>query len=346
MTDPILSISELVTEFSTPDGTVHAVDHVSYDVYPGETLGVVGESGSGKSVTVMSVLDLIPQPPGRIANGKILFEGRNLLDLSAAEMRAVRGRDIGMIFQDPMTSLNPVFKVGHQIAEAMTVHQKLSDDVARKRAIELLELVGVPNAEDRYGRYPHEYSGGMRQRAMIAMAIANEPKLLIADEPTTALDVTIQAQVLEILTKAKEETNAATILITHDLGLIAEMADRVVVMYGGRVVETGDVDTIFHEPRHPYTLGLISSLPRLDQDLERLVPISGQPPSLINLPPGCAFHPRCTLRQGRDRCVDERPDLLQVGPAHHSACHFTDEMSKQVEDVEEQMGTAIEGDDR
>ena len=345
MSEPILSIKDLVTEFSTPDGTVNAVDHVSYDVYPGETLGVVGESGSGKSVTVMSVLGLIPQPPGNIAGGEILFEGRDLLKLSASQMRKIRGSDISMIFQDPMTSLNPVIKVGHQIAEAMQVHRKLTDDVARKEAIELLQLVGVPNAEDRYSQYPHEYSGGMRQRAMIAMAMANKPKLLIADEPTTALDVTIQAQVLDVLTTAKEEANAATILITHDLGLVAEMADRVVVMYGGRVVETGDVDTIFHEPRHPYTLGLISSLPRLDQDLDRLVPIKGQPPSLINLPSGCAFHPRCSLRQGRELCYQERPELTEVGSAHKSACHFTEEMHEQIEVVEEQLGATIEGDD-
>ncbi|MBA2316477.1 MAG: ABC transporter ATP-binding protein [Euzebyales bacterium] len=346
MTEPILSIRDLVTEFATPDGTVHAVDHVSYDVYPGETLGVVGESGSGKSVTVMSVLGLIPQPPGKISNGEILFEGRDLLRLSNAQLRKVRGKDIGMVFQDPMTSLNPVLKVGHQIAEAMQVHADVPDDKARLRTIELLELVGVPNAEARYDQYPHEYSGGMRQRGMIAMAIANEPKLLIADEPTTALDVTIQAQVLEVLSKAKEETNAATILITHDLGLIAEMADRVVVMYGGRVVETGDVDTIFHEPRHPYTLGLISSLPRLDQDLERLVPIEGQPPSLINLPSGCAFHPRCHLGQGRERCRTESPPLVEVGTAHRSACHFTDEMGREIALIESEMGTAIEGVDQ
>jgi oligopeptide/dipeptide ABC transporter ATP-binding protein len=343
---PVLSIRDLVTEFDTPDGVVNAVNGVSYDVYPGETLGVVGESGSGKSVTVMSVLGLIPQPPGRIAGGEIMFGGRNLLDLSPAELRDVRGKDIGIIFQDPMTSLNPVHKVGRQIAEAMIVHRDLSDDAARKETVELLERVGVPNAADRYDQYPHEYSGGMRQRAMVAMAIANNPKLLIADEPTTALDVTIQAQVLDVIREAQEETHAATILITHDLGLVAEMADRVVVMYGGKVVESGDVHTIFHAPRHPYTLGLMSSLPRLDQDLKRLEPIVGQPPSLINLPPGCSFHPRCRLSRGRDRCRTEVPPLLQVDSGgHRSACHFHDEVGEELHRIEAETGAHLGGSD-
>jgi oligopeptide/dipeptide ABC transporter ATP-binding protein len=341
--DPLLSIRGLVTEFSTPDGVVHAVDGVSYDVHPGETLGVVGESGSGKSVTVMSVLGLIPQPPGRIAAGEILLEGRNLLELDVKELRKVRGKDIAMIFQDPMTSLNPVLRVGDQIAEAITTHDPdLPDDDVRKRVVDLLELVGVPNAEDRYDRYPHEYSGGMRQRAMIAMAIANQPKILIADEPTTALDVTIQAQVLEVLKRAQEETNAGTIMITHDLGVIAEMADRVVVMYGGRVVETGTVDEIFHSPRHPYTLGLLSSLPRPDQDLERLEPIPGNPPSLINLPSGCAFHPRCHLGQGRERCRTEVPPAYDVGAGRLSACHFHEEMAGEIQRIERTTGATID----
>jgi oligopeptide/dipeptide ABC transporter ATP-binding protein len=342
--EPLLSIRGLVTEFSTPDGVVHAVDGVSYDVYPGETVGVVGESGSGKSVTVMSVLGLIPQPPGRIAAGEILLEGRNLLDFEPKELRKVRGKEIAMIFQDPMTSLNPVLTVGDQIAEAITTHdQDISDDDARKRVVELLELVGVPNAEDRFDRYPHEYSGGMRQRAMIAMSIANQPKVLIADEPTTALDVTIQAQVLEVLKRAQEETNAGTILITHDLGVIAEMADRVVVMYGGRVVETGSVDEIFHSPRHPYTLGLLSSLPRPDMDLERLEPIPGNPPSLINLPSGCSFHPRCKLGAGRQRCRTEVPELYDVpGEGRFAACHYHDEMAAEIARVERTTGATID----
>ncbi|GGI04513.1 ABC transporter ATP-binding protein [Egicoccus halophilus] len=340
---PLLSVRDLVTEFKTGDGVVHAVDGVSYEVYPGETLGVVGESGSGKSVTVMSILGLIPQPPGRIANGEIILDGQDLLQLSSRELRQVRGKDVAMIFQDPMTSLNPVLSVGDQLAEAILVHEDVSEDVARKRVVELLELVGVPNADQRFDQYPHEYSGGMRQRAMIAMAMANRPKLLIADEPTTALDVTIQAQVLEVLQAAKEETNAGVILITHDLGVVAEMADRVVVMYGGRVVETGTVDEIFHSPKHPYTLGLLSSLPRPDQDLERLVPIPGQPPSLINLPSGCAFHPRCHLGRGRSRCRTEEPALYDLGPMRGSRCHFHEEMAREVAEVEKATGARIEG---
>ncbi len=343
MTEPVLSLRDLVTEFRTADGVVHAVDHVSYDVYPGETLGVVGESGSGKSVTVMSILGLIPSPPGRIAGGEILFGGRDLTKLSQSELRKVRGREIAMVFQDPMTSLNPVFTVGDQIAEALLVHDPhMGDDKARARSVELLTLVGVPNPDERFDQYPHEYSGGMRQRAMIAMAIANEPKLLIADEPTTALDVTIQAQVLDVLETAQRETNAATILITHDLGLIAEMADRVVVMYGGRVVEVGDVNTIFHHPRHPYTLGLMASLPRLDVDLKHLEPIPGSPPSLINLPSGCAFHPRCRLMQGRQRCRDESPPLREIEESgHRSACHFAEEMAREVDKVSAEVGVDL-----
>ena len=328
MPDPLLSIRDLTVEFSTEDGIVHAVDGVSYDVYPGETLGVVGESGSGKSVSVMSVLGLIPQPPGRIVKGEAAFKGRDLLKLSRRELQRIRGGDIAMVFQDPMTSLNPVLRIGFQISEAILAHQPdLSENAANERGIELLKLVGVPNPERRYEQYPHEFSGGMRQRAMIAMAIANSPSLLIADEPTTALDVTIQAQILEVLKAAQEETHAATILITHDLGLIAEMADRVVVMYGGRVVELGDVFTIFHSPRHPYTVGLMESLPRVTVDEDWLRPIPGQPPSLIHVPPGCAFHPRCFLSQGRVPCRTEVPPLRPVGERDHlSACHYAEEL--------------------
>jgi oligopeptide/dipeptide ABC transporter ATP-binding protein len=338
-TQPVLSIRNLHTEFRTPDGIVKAVDGVSYDLYPGETLGVVGESGSGKSVTVMSILGLIPQPPGDITEGEILFQGRDLLKLRRKELRKIRGKEIAMIFQDPMTSLNPVLKVGFQLAEAIKSHNdSLDDDEVRNKVIQLLELVGIPDPEVRADQHPHEYSGGMRQRAMIAMAMANEPKVLIADEPTTALDVTIQAQVLEVLEAAQDETQAGTILITHDLGLIAEMADRVVVMYAGRVVEVGDVFTIFHEPRHPYTLGLMASLPRLDAERERLAPIPGQPPSLIDIPPGCAFHPRCRLRQGRERCRTETPPLYEVGTEHRSACHFYDEVPALREEMTSEIG--------
>jgi oligopeptide/dipeptide ABC transporter ATP-binding protein len=325
--DPILSIRDLVVEFVTDDGIVHAVDGVSYDVYPGETLGIVGESGSGKSVSQLAVLGLIPQPPGRIVRGEAIFAGRDTLKMSKRQLRQIRGGDVAMVFQDPMTSLNPVFKIGHQLSEAIQAHNgDIKDKVARERAIDLLKLVGVPNPERRYDQYPHEFSGGMRQRAMIAMAIANEPKLLIADEPTTALDVTIQAQILEVLKKAQDETHAATILITHDLGLIAEMADRVVVMYAGKVVELADVHTIFGAPRHPYTVGLMDSLPRLTVDEDWLRPIPGQPPSLISRPPGCPFHPRCFLSQGRLRCRDEEPPLRPVAAEHLSACHFAEEL--------------------
>jgi oligopeptide/dipeptide ABC transporter ATP-binding protein len=341
MPEPILTIRDLTVEFDTDDGIVRAVTGVSYDLYPGETLGIVGESGSGKSVSTMSLLGLIPRPPGRIAGGEAMFEGRDLLTLKTRELRKIRGGAISLVFQDPLTSLNPVLKVGHQLAEALETHGTATDGRARTRAIELLDTVGIPNPEQRYEQYPHEFSGGMRQRAMIAMAIANEPKILIADEPTTALDVTIQAQILEVLKKARDETHAATILITHDLGLIAELADRVIVMYAGRVVELGDVHTIFASPRHPYTVGLMESLPRLAVDEDWLRPIPGQPPSLINVPPGCAFHPRCFLSQGRARCREEVPPLRTTDEsAHLSACHFTEELtgrtSKLHETVEQQ----------
>jgi oligopeptide/dipeptide ABC transporter ATP-binding protein len=326
---PVLEIRDLTVEFDTEDGVVRAVTGVTYDLLQGEVLGVIGESGSGKSVSVMTMLGLIPRPPGRIVEGEAVFKGENLLTMSKKKLREIRGGPMAMIFQDPMTSLNPVLRVGDQISEAIKVHNRgVSADAARQRTIELLRLVGVPNADQRFDQYPHEYSGGMRQRAMIAMAIANSPSILIADEPTTALDVTIQAQIIEVLKTAQQETHAATILITHDLGLIAELADRVVVMYAGRVVEMGDVYTIFNEPRHPYTLGLMNSLARLDSDQEWLEPIPGQPPSLISPPPGCAFHPRCQLSQGRARCRTEVPPLRQVGSGEHlSACHFAEELA-------------------
>jgi oligopeptide/dipeptide ABC transporter ATP-binding protein len=328
--EPVLSIRDLTVEFKTEDGIVHAVTDVNYDLAPGETLGVVGESGSGKSVSVMTMLGLIPQPPGRVVSGEAIFKGKDLMKMSKKQLRKIRGGDAAMIFQDPMTSLNPVLTIGNQLSEAIqTHHPDVSDKAAREHTIKLLELVGVPFADRRYDQYPHEFSGGMRQRAMIAMAIANEPAVLIADEPTTALDVTIQAQIVEVLKTAQRETHAATILITHDLGLIAELADRVVVMYAGRVVELGDVYTIFNSPRHPYTVGLMSSLARLDADQEWLEPIPGQPPSLITPPPGCAFHPRCALTQGRARCRTEIPELRQFGTGvqHLAACHFAEELA-------------------
>src|SRR6476646_4394796 len=309
--EPVLSIKDLVVESKTEDDIVHAVGGVSYDLVPGETLGIVGESGSGKSVSTLALLGLIPLPPGRIVSGTAMFQGRDLLKLKKKELRRVRGNDVAMVFHDPMTSLNPVLSVGSQLGEAIKTHYPdEKDDVVKKRVIDLLNLVGVPNAETRYGQYPHEFSGGMRQRAMIAMAITNSPSLLIADEPTTALDVTIQAQVLEVMKRVQKETDAATILITHDLGIVAEMCERVLVMYAGHIVESGTVETIFRAPRHPYTIGLMNSLPKLTEDEEWLQPITGAPPSLIDLPPGCPFHPRCFL--ARERCTQENPPLAPV----------------------------------
>jgi oligopeptide/dipeptide ABC transporter ATP-binding protein len=324
--DPVLAIQDLVVDFRTEDGVVHAVDGVSYELYPGETLGIVGESGSGKSVSTLALLGLIPMPPGRIVRGTAMFKGRDLLRLKKRELRKVRGNEVAMVFQDPMTSLNPVLTVGRQLGEAITTHFPSEKDAAVKaKVIDLLRMVGVPNPETRYTQFPHEFSGGMRQRAMIAMGIANSPSLLIADEPTTALDVTIQAQVLEVLKRVQKETDAATILITHDLGIVAEMCDRVLVMYAGHIVESGTVEDIFRAPRHPYTIGLMNSLPKLTGDEEWLEPITGAPPSLINLPTGCPFHPRCFL--ARERCKQEVPPLKPVeGAGHQSACHFSEEL--------------------
>jgi len=327
--DPILSIRDLTVEFKTEDGVVQAVTDVTYDLQPGEVLGIVGESGSGKSVSMLSILGLSPQ--AHIPKGEAIFRGEDLLKLSPSRLREIRGGDMAMIFQDPMTSLNPVLTVGDQITEAVVTHNPdMTKDGARERTLALLEIVGVPFAERRVDQYPHEFSGGMRQRAMIAMAIANNPSVLVADEPTTALDVTIQAQIVEVLKKAREETHAAIVLITHDLGLIAELADRVVVMYAGRVVELADVFTIFNEPRHPYTVGLMNSLARLDAEQEWLQPIPGQPPSMIAPPPGCAFHPRCTFSQGRLVCRTDVPALRQIGDSalHVSRCHFAEELEQ------------------
>ena len=323
-----MSIRGLTTEFVTAAGTLRAADDVSYDVHPGEVLGVVGESGSGKSVTVLSALGLIPQPPARITAGEVIVDGRDLLTLPKKELRKVRGGSIGMIFQDPMASLNPVLTVGQQIIETIAAHNpSTSRKASRARAADLLALVGVPDPKDRLRQYPHEFSGGMRQRAMIAIAIANGPSVIVADEPTTALDVTIQAQVLDVLETSRKETGAATILITHDLGLLAQMADRVVVMYAGRVVETGTVDEIFNAPRHPYTVGLLGSLPTIDGDITRLSSIQGSPPNLSQLPSGCAFHPRCALGHDRPACRTDRPALMSMEGDHRSACHYVDEVA-------------------
>ena len=324
---PLLEVEDLVVEFRGETGVTRAVDGVSFSVREGEILGVVGESGSGKSVTAMSVMGLVPQPPGRIS-GRVRLRGEELTDAPERRWRRIRGKEVGMVFQDPMTALNPVHKVGRQIAEVMRVHdRRLSAADAKRRAVDLLRLVGVPNPEQRIDQYPHQFSGGMRQRAVIAMAIANDPGLLIADEPTTALDVTIQAQVLDQLRRAQAETGAATIFITHDLGVIAELAERVLVMYAGRVMEEGDVAEIFRRPRHPYTVGLLGSLPSLRHDVDTLRPIPGSPPNLQQPAAGCPFQPRCALGRDREVCRTTRPALTVVGSGHTSACHFADELS-------------------
>jgi oligopeptide/dipeptide ABC transporter ATP-binding protein len=324
VTEELLAVDGLVVDFPTPDGVVHAVRGVELRVHAGDTLGVVGESGAGKSVTMLAVMGLLPRR-ARVS-GSVRFRGEELIGKRPRDVRALRGSKLAMVFQDPMTSLNPVYRVGDQIAEAMLVHQEVTKREARRRAIELLDLVGVPAPGRRADQYPHEFSGGMRQRAMLAMAIVNDPDVLIADEPTTALDVTIQAQVLEALDKIKRELGTSIVLITHDLGVIARMANRVVVMYAGEVAETGSVDEIFEEPRHPYTMGLLASLPRLDAaSKERLEPIPGSPPSMMHPPPGCPFHPRCPY--ARDRCRVERTAPRGIGlGAHLSGCHFAEEL--------------------
>ena len=338
MDGPLLRVDDLRVTFGTARAGVTAVDGVSFEVYPGETLGIVGESGSGKSVTVMSLLGLIPSPPGNIESGTAFFDGDDLLAMNPKELRKIRGREIGMIFQDAMTALNPVLTIGFQITEMIQAHNTdLSDDEAEEQAIGLLTVVGVPNPQQRFKQYPHEYSGGMRQRAMIAMAMANRPRLLIADEPTTALDVTIQAQVLDVLSRAKEEAHASTILITHDLGVIAEMADRVAVMYAGQIVETGSVEEVFMAPQHPYTIGLLTSLPRLDAQAERLIPIRGNPPNASSFPSGCRFHDRCDLMNGREVCVTDMPDLMKIGSGRASRCHFVDEVPAYAERLRSAM---------
>ncbi len=323
---PLLTVDRLCVRFNTPDQVINAVNGVSFSIGAGETLGIVGESGSGKTVTVLSILGLIPRPPGEITVGRALFEGKDLLSLSAEALRSIRGREISMVFQDPMTSLNPVIRVGEQIREALWTHNPSSpNDAHRRRGVELLEMVGIPQPERRYNQFPHEYSGGMRQRAMIAMAMANRPKLLIADEPTTALDVTIQAQVIETLKAAREETGAASILITHDLGLVSQIADRVIVMYAGRIVEEGNIADIFSRPRHPYTIGLLASIPSIQRKRTKLYSIPGQPPDMANVPPGCPFHPRCAIGRERSVCRSDTPQLLDLGTGQQAACHFTDE---------------------
>jgi len=328
---PLLSVEDLRVHFHTDAGVVKAVDGVSWSVGRGETLGIVGESGSGKSVSALAVMGLVPVPPGRFESGRILFQGRDLLKADDKELRAIRGKEISMIFQDPLTSLNPVFRVGHQIAEVIQVHEKVGRIAARKRAVDLLAEVGIPNPAQRAREYPHQFSGGMRQRAMIAMALALDPAVLLADEPTTALDVTVQAQIMDLLLRLQADRGTAVVLITHDLGLVAGHADRVVVMYAGRVAETAGVDDLYYRPRHAYTLGLLSSLARLDRRrTERLKPIVGQPPSMIRVPAGCAFNPRCPF--ATDVCRTDRPELVPSdaagGVGHLHACHHADEVAK------------------
>ena len=318
---PLLDVTNLKTQFFTQDGVVKAVDGVSFHVNPGETLGIVGESGCGKSITALSLMRLIPTPPGKIVDGSIIFQGDNILEMSDEEVRNVRGNRIAMIFQDPMTSLNPVLTVNRQISEAVMLHLGMSKAEARERSVELLKMVGIPNAEERVGQYPHQFSGGMRQRVMIAMALSCNPDLIIADEPTTALDVTIQAQILELLTKIQADRGTGLIMITHDLGVVAGMTDRVNVMYAGHIVETAETDELFANPRHPYTLGLLNSIPRLDnQEKGRLKPIRGLPPDLIDLPNMCPFAPRCDFAE--EQCFQQNPLLREVVPGHEIACWF------------------------
>ncbi len=316
----LLKIRNLETDFSTHEGTVKAVNRISFTINKGETLGLVGESGCGKSVTALSIMRLIPDPPGKIVGGEIYFEGQDLLKLDEKEMRKIRGKKISMIFQEPMTSLDPVFTIGQEIVESIQLHQGLKKEEAREKALEALKIVGMPDAGKRMNNYPHELSGGMRQRAMIAMALSCNPTLLIADEPTTALDVTIQAQILRLIRELKEEFDASVMLITHDLGVIAEMCDYVAVMYAGHIVESTDVDTLFRNPLHPYTKGLKKSIPRLDVETEYLDTIKGLVPNLLDLLPGCPFHPRCDLRL--TKCAEEVPEVLEVEDLHLVKCHL------------------------
>lgn len=319
----ILEVKDLRTYFFMPEGVVKAVDGISYDLKEGETVALVGESGCGKSVSALSIMGLIPNPPGRIVAGEVIFNGRDLRKLDSEEMRKVRGKEIAMIFQEPMTSLNPVLTIGRQLTEALEVHFNTPKEEAWRRAAEVLKLVGIPDPEGRLSQYPHQFSGGMRQRVMIAMALSCDPKLILADEPTTALDVTIQAQILELLKELSRRLGVAMIIITHNLGVVARYADRVNVMYAGKIIESGGSEQIYHEARHPYTLGLLHSVPRLDEPRKaKLDPIDGQPPELDNLPPGCSFRPRCKFAV--ERCGGEVPPLVEAGKGHRCACWLLD----------------------
>jgi oligopeptide/dipeptide ABC transporter ATP-binding protein len=321
----LLEVNNLRTYFYTDDGVARSVDGISYSVDRGETLGVVGESGCGKSVTALSIMRLIPEPPGKIVGGEILYNGRDLLKLNEEQMRDIRGNEISMIFQEPMTSLNPVFTVGHQIDEAVILHQRVSKAEARNRAIEMLRLVGIPAPEQRYHEYPHQLSGGMRQRVMIAMALSCNPALLIADEPTTALDVTVQAQILELITRLQEELGMGMIMITHDLGVIAEVSGRVAVMYAAKIVEYASADDIFYNPKHPYTIGLLKSIPRLGEKVEKLATIEGTVPSPHNFPVGCHFCTRCAYAD--ELCWNDEPPLIEIETGHLAACWHVDRVA-------------------
>jgi len=327
--DVLLDVKNLQTQFKTSGGVVRAVDGVSWDVRAGETVALVGESGCGKSVSALSIMRLVSEPAGRIVGGEILFKGRDLLKLSEGEMRHVRGREIGMIFQEPMTSLNPVLTVGRQLTEPPEIHLGMTPAQSRARAVELLGMVGISDPERRLQQYPHQFSGGMRQRMMIAMSMACDPALIIADEPTTALDVTIQAQILELMKGLSRKLGVAMVMITHNLGVVARYADRVNVMYAGRIVERGTAAEIYANPRHPYTLGLLRSVPRLDEPRRaKLLPIQGQPPDLTRLPPGCSFQPRC--QYAIERCLREAPPLEAVSTGHVSACWVAAELGQKV----------------
>jgi oligopeptide/dipeptide ABC transporter, ATP-binding protein, C-terminal domain len=320
MPEPLLDVKDLRVHFPTDDGIVKAVDGISFSIQAGETLGIVGESGSGKSVGALTVMGLTDRRLATVS-GAVIFRGQDLLQLPNEEMRNIRGAKISMIFQDPMTSLHPYYRVGDQIAEAIRVHRKVSKKEAAEQAVEMLSKVNIPQPKDRARQYPHEFSGGMRQRAMIAMALSLNPDLLIADEPTTALDVMVQAQILELIERLKQEFNAAVIIITHDLGVVAEHCDNIQVMYAGKIVEYGNTDDIYYGPQHPYTWGLLQSIPRLGDEIDRLEPIKGRPPSLINMPPGCSFNPRCPYVF--DRCRSDVPELIPVDGHHAAACHLS-----------------------
>jgi peptide/nickel transport system ATP-binding protein len=334
--EPLLEVRDLKVQFPTEDGLVKAVDGVSFSIERGQTLGVVGESGSGKSVTFLTVMGLINRKSAQV-EGEVIFQGQNLLTVDQDDLRDIRGRGIGMVFQDPMTSLHPFYRVGDQIVEAIKSHKDVNNDEAMEMTIEMLRRVGMPRPDERAKQYPHEFSGGMRQRAMIAMGLVLSPDLLIADEPTTALDVTVQAQILELIDRLKEELNVGVVLITHDLGVVSDVSEHVMVMYAGRAVEFGRKEQVFEKPLHPYTWGLLESIPLITGRTDRLIPIEGSPPSLINVPPGCPFHPRCPHRF--EPCDKDVPELKDRGGGHPDACHLTIEDKRRLWEQREQSRT-------